>query len=573
MTPASPHKTMTQLWHKIPRPQKVTFFTTFFTGLLVHLFMFTNKLPNHDDLGQLIETMDLSGSGRWFLQFPAAISSYFSLPWANGLLSVLYISVAAGLVVAILKIKQSFYCGLIGGLMVAFPTVTTIFTYMQSADPYFFALMLMCIAVYLANHEQKWRWPLAALLITLALGCYQAFFGVATGLMILVLILQLLNPQIPLKKTVFKALRYLGILSVSMGLYLIMAKIMMPSEGLTAYMGIDEMGQIPLTEFPRMIAKAYWYIFNFFLLNRRNVHYPFMALVFILAFLSCALLLGHFCRRKKIYREPVRTLLLGGLLLLLPLSCNIVYLMTAQDVHMLMIYGTVLILIFLPAVMAIVTADERLDEDSAANNDALPEEIVTNNDALPEEIAARNDALPKKITARNDTLHEKIPQRKRLVNLSCWMITASLLLCLFNYFMTDNKIYFKLSMAYEQAGAEAARLAARIQALDEYSYQHKIIFVGIPYRGLDNYRVAIPELGYVNMTGAINTLEIFGGNSMVLLLKNYQNFTQEMVYVPEDTSFAPELQDTLMAMPQYPDHGSAAFIDGVIYVKFSYNPS
>ncbi|MEG1579486.1 MAG: hypothetical protein RR336_12055, partial [Oscillospiraceae bacterium] len=38
----------------IPKYQWLTFCATFLLGLLTHLFMLVNKLPNHDDIGHII---------------------------------------------------------------------------------------------------------------------------------------------------------------------------------------------------------------------------------------------------------------------------------------------------------------------------------------------------------------------------------------------------------------------------------------------------------------------------------------------------------------------------------------
>lgn len=45
-------------WKRIPSYLKVTFLSAIIIGILVHGFMLSNKLPNHDDLGQLFDSMN-----------------------------------------------------------------------------------------------------------------------------------------------------------------------------------------------------------------------------------------------------------------------------------------------------------------------------------------------------------------------------------------------------------------------------------------------------------------------------------------------------------------------------------
>ena len=71
---------------KIKKEWKIAFLAAFLGCLLVHIFKFTNTLPNHDSLFNVYADQNVIGSGRWFLQYACGISSYFDLPWMNGLL-------------------------------------------------------------------------------------------------------------------------------------------------------------------------------------------------------------------------------------------------------------------------------------------------------------------------------------------------------------------------------------------------------------------------------------------------------------------------------------------------------
>lgn len=73
--------------------------------------MFTNKFPNYDDL----RTLDGFGAtfklGRWFSRLMGAVAWHldfvFSLPWVNGLLTLLLVALSAGFMADLLKIKST----------------------------------------------------------------------------------------------------------------------------------------------------------------------------------------------------------------------------------------------------------------------------------------------------------------------------------------------------------------------------------------------------------------------------------------------------------------------------------
>ena len=78
------------LKNKVPKRQKIAFIGTFLISLLIHLYKFTNTLPNHDSLYNYYSDQNMLASGRWALSFACGISSYFDLPWVIGIFSCLF---------------------------------------------------------------------------------------------------------------------------------------------------------------------------------------------------------------------------------------------------------------------------------------------------------------------------------------------------------------------------------------------------------------------------------------------------------------------------------------------------
>ena len=65
---------------KIRKEYKIAFYSTLIVALLVHIYKFTNTLPNHDSLYNYYSTQNIIGSGRWALSLACGISSYWDLP-------------------------------------------------------------------------------------------------------------------------------------------------------------------------------------------------------------------------------------------------------------------------------------------------------------------------------------------------------------------------------------------------------------------------------------------------------------------------------------------------------------
>lgn len=543
---------MNKIWCRIPRKIKATFFSCFAMGLITHAFMLTNKLPNHDDITQTFDDLSFTvSSGRWFTVFPASISSTFSMPWVNGILCIIYISVAACFVVSLLKINRIIYCALISGIMVSFPVVAATLTYMQSADPYFFSLMLACFGAFLAG-RYKFGYLYAILPLTLSMGIYQSYFSAAAGLLIMILINEVLKDELPWKKTLFKGLRFLGTLGASMAAYFVMVKITTIGKGLTSYAGIDQMGSISLPDLPASIFRSYQFLIGFYLGNWRRVHYSFAGIIFAFSFLACAGLMVLWCVRKKLHKEPVKLIFLAALIILLPLSCNIVYVMNPNGpIHDLMIYGMALVPVFLLTVV---------DQFTIRNSQFT----------MKEREVKLHDADQHSIHQSKNKKWIPIAQ-----NLSCWMITLTAVMCIFNYFITSNQVYFKQFFTYEKAYAQSVSLISRIQSVPGYTSKTVVVFVGNP---IIKNQDGTPELNDIIVSG---TKGIYGNYSYPQFLRKYLNFTQPVEWVENSTLGDPgimgaindaEISAILADMPQYPNDGSVAFIGDKIYVKFEYNP-
>lgn len=170
--------------------------------MLVHLFKFANALPNQDTVFNYYNDQNIVGSGRWLLSVACGLSSYFDLPWVNGILSLLFIALTAVIVTEMLEIRNPVLITLSSGLLVTFPGITETFFYEYTADGYMLAMLLAALAALLSRVDcMSWKTCICAgVCICAACAIYQAYVSFALVLTLCYFILGLLDGKFSKEK-------------------------------------------------------------------------------------------------------------------------------------------------------------------------------------------------------------------------------------------------------------------------------------------------------------------------------------------------------------------------------------
>ena len=167
-------------------------------GIIANLYMFTNKISFHDDIGELFSVGATYSSGRWFLGVLGKIVSMlfgnYSLPIVEGLLTIFFIALSSIFVIAIFDMKDKMSVCLTGAIMAVFPAVFATFAYMFTAPYYYFALLLSVLSVYVVQ-QNKFGFLPAVCLIACSTGIYQAFFPVSVSLFLGLLIMNSIQTE------------------------------------------------------------------------------------------------------------------------------------------------------------------------------------------------------------------------------------------------------------------------------------------------------------------------------------------------------------------------------------------
>lgn len=169
---------MEQLAETLQKGMEAGFFSTFLLGLLIHMPIMLRDIPNHDGLASMYFDQNMITSGRWFLTVACGISSYYTLPWLIGLLAMLYLGIAAVLLVEFLEVRQGWAAVLVGGLLAVFPSLASTFAYVFTMDGYMLAVLLAVLAVLLTKKYRLGFLP-GALCLACSLGIYQSYLPFA----------------------------------------------------------------------------------------------------------------------------------------------------------------------------------------------------------------------------------------------------------------------------------------------------------------------------------------------------------------------------------------------------------
>lgn len=506
----------------ISKELKLSFKSTFMIGIMVHLFMLSNKIPNHDDVSQLYDSMHRIASGRWFLFFPARFSSDLSLPWFNGVLGIIYISLCVMIIISLFQVKSYICIIAISAIMVTFPTVATTFNYMQAGDSYFFGLLLACTAVFFACRASKSCWLITIILLTLSLGIYQAYLPFVVALLVIWHIKKLLVEDKDSKEVLVSGLKCICAIGISVALYSMISKLLLKHQGakIAGHIETFVIEDFSLKNIIRLVLTSYKKALWFYLFNESKVHYAGMNYLYALMFMTAIIFSVILFKRYNQKKSRLKNFLLVFLYVVLPLASGLIYCMCAQ-VHTLMIYGYIALLLF-PLILT----------DQIEQSDITVEKIKDN-----------------------------------LIHIGQVAIVIIIFITTFNYALISNKAYLSLYLTYEQSYAYANRLMTDIQIQDGYDRENKIILIGSP---AINTAYTMPWLEEDMQALRGVTPSLVTQYTFTKYLRFYLGVEQE---VSQITSLE-KLKDLgteidIEKLKCYPGTGSIVCEEDTIFVKFS----
>lgn len=496
--------------------QKYAFISAFLMGIITHLPAFVNDMPNHDGLASVYFDQNMITSGRWFLTVACGISSYFTLPWLIGILSLLWISITCVILVELFEIKSPLHAIIVSALFVTFPALASTYAYIYTADGYMFAMFLAVLAVYLTKKYPSRGFIFGGICLAFSMGTYQAYLSV-TMLLALFILCGFYLTEASIKEKAIYTLKTVGMGAIGVALYYIILQILLRVEGVTLadYQGIS--GMTSLLGDPVSVLKHIYTDFVSFIIGGNVLSNNIFSIV-ALALLAVLSIIAafSFANYHSLFKKPLFCLIALIVIALVPLFANVILIISPDvNYHLLMRYQYVLIIIaFFAGLM-------KRSEDFSMGS--------------------------------------------KLDRAGQWIVIAIGLVLSVNYMVTDNIGYSNLQKRYEKTYAYCLRLADRIEQTPGYYTGMPVVMIGVV--GDWNY----PS---TDLTADVTSNMIgFPGDTVCYKPEDYKSFFSNYLGITIEVMNQEIIGDIYLnderyyELDSFPGEHCTEVVDGVLYVK------
>lgn len=498
---------------------KVTIICTLIFGILSQGMGIFNKYSYSDDIGAGFSSLGATtSSGRWMLEALSRIDSllfgdgHYSLPVINGFVTIILISISACLLVSLFEIKNKTLCACVGGVMIAFPSITGMFGYIFTAPSYMTGLLLAIGGTVIVCRNNNWKIIIGIVFMGCSVGIYQAFIPVMLGVFVIYLI-KYCAFESENTKTIIKEIIKIIISVISFILfYFLVNKIVLSISGieLTTYQGINTMGKDSISDYLSRVVYAYG---RFFILNESSSYYMYYGHVkyvyYCVLIISFILMLSLCIKIWKINKFNSITLLC--LYICIPLASNFIFVMVDPDqVHALMVYGQIIPFILL------------------------------------------------------DVLLDNYQSDKESYKYISVFGIISLLLINIMYCRLDNQCYLYAELSQQEAISYFTTLVTRIKSCENYDDELPVSFVFIDGSHIEDKSIYDSEhLDHIKVIPYDDLYHYVNNYEWKTFMKRWCGYSPEIV----DGSDLSNNQEVL-EMTCYPDAGSIKVINNRVIVKF-----
>ena len=494
---------------------KVCFFTSIIIGLIAHLYKITGWIPNWDSLVFRYDAQNMVGLGRWFLPVACGLTSFYDLPFLNGIIAIIFHALSAVYICRILDVKKKLTAALIGATIVSFPTVTSVLMYNYVADGYSIAFFLSTLAAFFMTKEKP-NYILATVFIAFSAGIYQAYLTVT----IMLLLLKLIDLIIYKNAKFLEILKKSGLMLASgvcgVVLYSIILTVILKfsSSELLDYQGINSSASLSSIDILGSLYVMKETFVNFFFDFSKGISVFLILNVFVILFT-----LAHYVKyiiKNALYKKPVNVFFIIILALMLIVgACALAFINAGIDYHNLMLMGYSIFYLFF---------------------------II---------------------------LYERGKDKKEThTYIKCWTVFLVSVILIANQVVISNVSYHKGQMAYEKSYGVLIRLVDRIEQTENSENCDKILVIG----ALDNsrdYSVNLPP----DITGITDGFIIRADDETVkqsVLCSTINDYCgKNYKFLSGEEKKALMNNSQVQALEKWPNKNCIAVVDDVIVIKLN----
>ncbi len=501
-------------YKKIPKNVLLCFFSSLVSGIIIHLYALTHKLPNWDDINNLQGFGSGAEYGRWLLEYIRPLHGEWSIPAFNGMLAILLWSVGAALIYHALQLTTQTSAVLLGLMVISFPAIASTMTYMFTVTCYALGFLFVCAGSMLYRRYQYGFLP-AMLLYLLSLGIYQSYICLAVSILIMGFLLDLIRDGKRSKEVFLNGCKAGATLIITLLSYIIISKWF--NQNITTDRGLNTMGQIDVKAMPRLIMRSYKRISEYFLWKPYSFTTSFTQLINIAICIMIVVIFIYIMVQGKRYKDKLESILSVLLLMLLPIAMASIYILApeTQDATLMMLHPYFFVYVILIALTETLAIDVK-----------------------------------------------KIKGTTHMVGIAVILI---ILIGYRNYLVT-NEAYFRTEIAFNRVYAYYDRIIMNVEAQQGYQYGDAVAIIGEFYpepNPLSSYQ--IDDNRFTEFTGIALESGLLTSGSRRNFLRTYLG-----IHLPEVSD---ETIDKIIeskefkGMPTYPDSTSIQRIEQVWVVK------
>ena len=520
-------------YDNIDKRIKMCFLSAFICGLFAHIYALTNHLYNYDELwhtptgfGTGLEV------GRWALSITVWIQKVlfddcFTIPFINGMLTIILYAVAACFVVSALDIKDEFYAIIVGGLMTTFPAFTCRMFFMFTTHYYAIGIAMVAAGAWIIAKKKLniLKVTVAIALTVYGMAIYQANFATAVCILVGNLLVWFITENVELKTAIKKCINYVLYLGACMALFLAGSKIALSITGkqMETYENLDKMGQLSMEQLIEGIIRCYK---TFFKLPIIDVYSMNPNRIVKIAFLICFLVfLYTFVKVWMMKKEVYMKVLVSLVFAVLPIAVNLIIIMAISS-------GTMYSIMVYEIVFVFIISIACLEAIRTCNSDitAIPNKMVID----------KVETLLNSVTA------------------------VMLVITVITYIWFANGNYLAMEYTNQHDNAYYQTLMTQIKSVDGYHADMPITMIGKP----------VVDSTYTRQDMIGGTFNISGKSSTnINAYSSWNIMTRVLGYDPVNRNSDEEEEyfrglDEVNDMPCYPSSGSIKIIDDTIVIKF-----
>lgn len=520
-------------YDNIDKRIKMCFLSAFICGLFAHIYALTNHLYNYDELwhtptgfGTGLEV------GRWALSITVWIQKVlfddcFTIPFINGMLTIILYAVAACFVVLALDIKDEFYAIIVGGLMTTFPALTCRMFFMFTTHYYAIGIAMAAAGAWIIAKKKLniLKVMIAIALTVYGMAIYQANFTTAVCILVGNLLVWLITENVELKTAIKKCINYVLYLGACMALFLAGSKIALSITGrqMETYENLDQMGRLSMEQLIEGIIRCYK---TFFKLPIIDVYSMNPNRIVKIAFLICFLIfLYTFVKVWMMKKEVYLKVLVSLVFAVLPIAVNLIIIMAISS-------GTMYSIMVYEIVFVFIISIACLEAIRTCNSDitAIPNKMVID----------KVETLLNSVTA------------------------VMLVITVITYIWFANGNYLAMEYTNQHDNAYYQTLMTQIKSVDGYHADMPITMIGKP----------VVDSTYTRQDMIGGTFNISGKSSTnINAYSSWNIMTRVLGYDPVNRNSDEEEEyfrglDEVVNMPCYPSSGSIKIIDDTIVIKF-----